>query len=392
MDLENTIALLKRGAVNLVSEAELLQKLQSGKKLRVKLGVDPTSSDLHLGHSVVLSKLRQFQDLGHTAVLIIGDFTARVGDPSGRDSTRPMLAKEDVKRNAETYTQQAFKVLDRAKTEIRFNSEWLVPFTEHKGDSMSELINTAKNLTVSRILEREDFKNRIKNELPVSLLELLYPVFQGYDSVAVKADVELGGQDQIFNLLMGRDLQKLYGQPAQVVLTVPLLVGLDGEKKMSKSYGNYIALNDSAKDIFGKTMSISDETMLSYYELLTSENLEEIKDLHPMEAKKRLAVILTDRFCGYQEGIKAREEFEKVFSAGKLPDDMPEVKISSPSKLSLLIVSCGIAKSNNEARRLIESGAVRIDGKKILKDLVIEPCDGVLQAGKRNFRKLIKGG
>ncbi len=392
MDLENEISLIKRGTVNIVSETELAQKLQSGKKLRVKLGVDPTSSDLHLGHSVVLSKLRQFQDLGHTAVLIIGDFTARVGDPSGRDSTRPMLDQDAVKRNAETYTQQAFKVLDRDKTEIRFNSEWLIPFTEHKSGSMSELINTAKNLTVSRILEREDFKNRMKNEMPISLLEMLYPVFQGYDSVAVKADIELGGQDQIFNLLMGRDMQKFYGQTPQVVLTVPLLVGTDGEKKMSKSYGNYIALNDSAKDIFGKTMSISDETMLSYYELLTSEDLSGIKALHPMEAKKKLAVMLTDRFCGRQQGIKAREEFEKVFSAGKLPDDMPQVKMSAPSKISALMVSCGMAKSNNEARRLIESGAVRIDGEKILEDKVIEPVDGVLQAGKRNFRKLVKGG
>ncbi|MEW5951224.1 MAG: tyrosine--tRNA ligase [Elusimicrobia bacterium] len=391
MDFEKQLSLLKRGAVNIVSEAELAEKLKSGKKLRIKLGVDPTSSDLHLGHSVVLSKLRQFQDLGHTAVLIIGDFTARVGDPSGRDSTRPMLNEEDVKINAKTYTEQAFKVLDREKTEIRFNSQWLIPFTQHNSGSMSELINTAKNLTVSRILEREDFKNRMKNEMPISLLEILYPVFQGYDSVAVKADVELGGQDQIFNLLMGRDLQKFYSQSPQIVVTVPLLVGTDGEKKMSKSYGNYIALNDSSKDIFGKTMSLSDETMYCYYELLTDKDMNEVKSLHPMEAKKRLAAMLTDRFCGEGEGIKAREEFEKVFSAGQIPQDMEEFKMDSPMKLSQLMVLCKMAKSNNEARRLIEAGAVKIDGKKMASDSIIEPLEGIIQAGKRNFRKLVKG-
>lgn len=391
MDFEKQLSFLKRGTVNIVSEAELAEKLKSGKKLRIKLGVDPTSSDLHLGHSVVLSKLRQFQDLGHTAVLIIGDFTARVGDPSGRDSTRPMLNEEAVKINAKTYTEQAFKVLDKEKTEIRFNSQWLIPFTQHNSGSMSELINTAKNLTVSRILEREDFKNRMKKEMPISLLEILYPVFQGYDSVAVKADVELGGQDQIFNLLMGRDLQKFYSQSPQVVMTVPLLVGTDGEKKMSKSYGNYIALNDFPKDIFGKTMSLSDETMYCYYELLTDKDMNEVKSLHPMEAKKRLAAMLTDRFCGEGEGIKAREEFEKVFSAGQIPQDIEEFKMYSAMKLSQLMVSCKMAKSNNEARRLIEAGAVKIDGKKMTSDSLIEPSEGIIQAGKRNFIKLVKG-
>lgn len=392
MNLEKTLSLIKRGTVSIVSESELILKLQSGKKLKVKLGVDPTSADLHLGHSVVLSKLRQFQDLGHTAVLIIGDFTARIGDPSGRDSTRPMLDQKTVERNALTYTEQAFKILDKDKTEVRFNSSWLISFTQCKSGSMSELINVAKNLTVSRILEREDFKNRMKNELPISLLEILYPVFQGYDSVAVNADIELGGQDQIFNFLMARDIQKFYGQTPQVILTVPILVGTDGEKKMSKSYGNYISLNDSPKDIFGKTMSISDETMFSYYELLTTEDLSQIKAIHPMQAKKKLAFMLTERFHGTQQAFKAKEEFEKIFSSGKFPEDMPQFKMTSPLKLSALMVSCAIAKSNNEARRLIESGAVRIDGNKIIEDKIIDPIDGVLQSGKRNFRKLIKGG
>lgn len=391
MNLEKQISLLKRGTVNIVSENELAEKLKSGKKLRVKLGVDPTSSDLHLGHSVVLSKLRQFQDMGHTAVLIIGDFTARVGDPSGRDSTRPVLDEESVKRNAATYTEQAFKVLDKEKTEIRFNSEWLTPFTEHSPGKMSEFLNTAKNLTISRILEREDFKNRMKNESPISLLEILYPVFQGYDSVAVKADVELGGQDQIFNLLMGRDLQKFYAQMPQVVLTVPLLVGTDGVKKMSKSYGNYVAFNDTAKDIFGKIMSLSDETMYSYYELLTDLDMSEVKAMHPMEAKKKLGELMVERFRSTAEAAAARQDFEKVFSSRELPSEMPEIKISSPVKLSHLMVQCGIAKSGNEARRLIEGGAVKLNSLKVESDIMVEPQEAVLQAGKRNFRKILKG-
>ncbi|GAB4030329.1 MAG: tyrosine--tRNA ligase [Elusimicrobiota bacterium] len=391
MNLEKQISLLKRGTVNIVSDSELEEKLKSGKKLRVKLGVDPTSADLHLGHSVVLSKLRQFQDMGHTAVLIIGDFTARVGDPSGRDSTRPVLDEEAVKRNAQTYTEQAFKVLDREKTEICFNSQWLTPFTEHSPGKMSEFLNTAKNLTISRILEREDFKNRMKNETPISLLEILYPVFQGYDSVAVKADVELGGQDQIFNLLMGRDIQKFYAQAPQVVITVPLLVGTDGAKKMSKSYGNYVAFNDTAKDIFGKIMSLSDDTMYSYYELLTDLEMSAVKAMHPMEAKKKLGELMVERFRSSAEAIAARQDFEKVFSSRELPSEMPEIKLSSPVKLSHLMVQCGIAKSGNEARRLIEGGAVKLNSLKVESDIMVEPQEAVLQAGKRNFRKILKG-
>jgi tyrosyl-tRNA synthetase len=390
MNTDEILKELTRGAVDIVSREELAKKLASGKKLRVKLGVDPTSRDLHLGHSVVLSKLRQFQDLGHTAVLIIGDFTAQVGDPSGRDSTRPVIDHETVAANAKTYTEQAYKVLDPDKTEIRFNGEWLKPFIGDPAKGVSDFITTAKSVTVSRLLEREDFKNRMKAETPVSLLEILYPVFQGYDSVAVKSDVELGGQDQIFNLLMGRDLQKLNAQEPQVVMTMPLLIGTDGERKMSKSYGNYVALNDQPNDMFGKMMSISDSLMYAYYELLTSEDLPAVRAEHPMEAKKKLAGLITARYHGAEQATAARAHFEQVFSRKELPEDMEVFRAEKPGKLSYLMVSAGLAKGMNEARRLIEQGAVRLDGEKIAEDIVFEPKDCVLQVGRRQFRKIEK--
>lgn len=387
----NTDAILKditRGVVDLVSREELLKKLSSGRKLRVKFGADPTSRDLHIGHSVVLSKLRQFQDLGHTAVLIIGDFTAQVGDPSGKDSTRPVLDHQTVANNARTYTDQAFKVLDPARTEIRFNTEWLKPFLSNPEAGVSEFIATAKNITISRLLEREDFRSRMKAESPISLLEIFYPVFQGYDSVAVKADIELGGRDQIFNLLMGRDLQKLAGQEPQVVMTMPLLVGTDGEKKMSKSYGNYVGLNDHPNDMFGKLMSIPDSLMYDYYELLTSEDLSAVKAGHPMEAKKKLAGLITAKYHGAEQASAARSHFEQVFSRKELPDQMDTYRVEKAGKLSYLIVAAGLAKGMNEARRLIAQGAVRIDGEKVAEDVTFEPKDCVLQVGRRQFRKI----
>ncbi|HAF94715.1 MAG: tyrosine--tRNA ligase [Elusimicrobia bacterium GWF2_52_66] len=390
MTNEEILKEIGRGCTDIVSREELAEKLSSGKKLRVKLGVDPTSRDLHLGHSVVLAKLRQFQDLGHTAVLIIGDFTAQVGDPSGRDSTRPVIDQETVEKNAETYTQQAFKVLDKAKTEIRFNGEWLKAFVGDASAGVSGLIGVAKNITVSRLLEREDFKTRMKAAVPISLLEILYPVFQGYDSVAVKADIELGGQDQIFNLLVGRDLQKLHSQCPQVVMTMPLLIGTDGARKMSKSYGNYVALNDQPAEIFGKIMSVSDALMLEYYALLTASDMAEIKKLHPMEAKKRLAALLIEKYHGREEAAAAREQFEKVFSKKELPAEIEVFKVEKPGKLSQLMAACGVCGGTNEARRLIEQGAVRLDGVKAPEDLVFEPRDCVLQVGRRHFRKLIK--
>lgn len=388
MDLNKQIEIIKRGIIDLVSEDELVEKLKENTPLRVKLGVDPTSPDLHLGHSVVLNKLRQFQDLGHNAVLIIGDFTAMVGDPSGRDSTRPVLPLEKIKENAETYVEQAFKILDKNKTEIVYNSTWLKPFFSFNGEK-SEFLNVARSVTISRLLEREDFKNRMKNESPISLLEVLYPIMQGYDSVSIKADVELGGQDQIFNLLVGRDLQKFYGQKPQICITVPLLIGTDGVKKMSKSYGNYVAFNDTPDDIFGKIMSISDEMMYNYYELLTNFDMNEVKKKHPMEAKKELACFMVKRFYNEDEARKARENFEKVFSKKQLPDEIQEFKLEKEMKLSHLMVASGVASSNKEARRFIEGGAVRIDGNKVMEDKVIAKGGFVLQVGKRNFRKII---
>lgn len=383
MDINNALDLLTRGIVDLVSKEELTKKLLSGKTLRVKLGADPTSSDLHFGHSVVLNKLRAFQDLGHTAVLVIGDFTASVGDPSGRDSTRPMLSREKILENAKTYTDQAFKILDPNRTEIHFNSEWLDPFISTK-----EILGTLSKVTVSQVLEREDFKKRLKDGSPISLLEIMYSLFQGQDSVALKADVELGGTDQIFNLLVGRQLQKNNGQEPQVVMTVPLLVGTDGVKKMSKSYGNYIGLNDAPEEMFGKVMSVSDELMVKYYELLTFEDLNSVKTKHPMQAKKDLAKILITRFHGQEAAQKGLEHFEKVFSKKENPDEMPVFNYKEGDLLSTIIINREFAKSRNEARRLIEQGGVKINGEKVTKDSPVTGNDIVLHCGKRNFCKL----
>lgn len=386
MTLEEQINFLTRGCVDVVSKADLAKKLESGKTLKVKLGCDPTSADLHLGHSVALSLLRRFQDLGHKAVLVIGDFTAAVGDPSGRDSTRPVLPREKILENAKTYTEQAFKVLDPSKTEIRFNSEWLDPFVTGK-----DLLQTLQKVTVAQVLERDDFKKRMASGNPISLLEVLYSLFQGQDSVALQADVELGGTDQIFNLLVGRQLQKNNGQEPQVAITVPLLVGLDGVKKMSKSYGNYVGLNDAPNDMFGKLMSIPDELMPMYYELLTSENMDEIKAMHPMSAKKKLAGIMVTRFHGEEAAKAALENFEKVFSKKELPTDMPEFKAEDGALLSAIIFAAGAAQSKNKARGLIEQGAVRLKGEKVPQDGLLHFETGdVLQVGKRHFFKLVK--
>ena len=386
MTINEQITFLTRGCVDIVSKADLAKKLESGKTLKVKLGCDPTSADLHLGHSVALSLMRRFQDLGHKAVLVIGDFTAAIGDPSGRDSTRPVLAREQILQNAKTYTDQAFKVLDPAKTEIRFNSAWLDSFVAGK-----ELLQTLQKITVAQVLERDDFKKRMAAGNPISMLEVLYSLFQGQDSVALQADVELGGTDQIFNLLVGRQLQKNNGQEPQVALTVPLLVGLDGVKKMSKSYGNYVGLNDVPNDMFGKLMSIPDELMPMYYELLTNENMDEIKAMHPMAAKKKLAGILVARFHDDQAAKAALENFEKVFSKKELPADMPSFTPQPGAMLSAGLFEAGAAASKNKARALIEQGAIRLKGERVTQDgpLTFENGD-VLQAGKRHFIKLVK--
>ena len=380
---QSPLSRLKRGALSLVSDVELTKKLSSGRVLRVKLGVDPTSSDLHLGHSVVLTKLRQFQDMGHTAVLIIGDFTAMVGDPSGRDSTRPTLTAAEVKANAQTYQEQAFKILDKSKTELRFNSEWLAPFMR------DSLLGTLKRHTVQQVLAREDFKKRIAENSPISLLEVLYPLMQGYDSVAVKADVELGGNDQLTNLLMGRKMQVDAGQEPQVALTVPLLVGLDGEKKMSKSYGNSIGLNDAPNDMFGKTMRVSDELMAQYYELLTDADLAAVKAEHPMKAKKALARTLVAKYHGAAAAEAAFAYFENTFSKKEQPVFVAGDETHVAQTVLSKIIAEVTGSSGSEARRLVEQGGVQIDGVKVTEDGPVKDKQAfTLKVGKHKFFKI----
>lgn len=389
---ENTQALsrLLRGTTNVVSEEELKKKLAKGKPLRVKLGVDPTAPEIHLGHTVVLGKLRIFQELGHQVVFILGDFTAAIGDPSGRDSTRPPLDDKEIAANMKTYEDQVFKILDPKKTEVRRNSEWLLPLFDRNNPAF--LPRTfLRAYTVQQLMERDDFTERKKAGQPITLLELLYPLFQGYDSVAVKADVELGGNDQLFNLLMGREMQKKSGQEPQVVLTLPLLEGLDGVRKMSKSYGNHVGIKDAANDMFAKIMSIPDETMWKYFELLTEEDVAAAKKLHPMEAKKKLSGLLTERFHDGTSAQAARDAFERVFSKKETPEDLEDFKMSKNGMdVVELLLSSGLAGSKNEARRLVEQGGVQLDGKKIdLATKIQISSPAVLKVGKRRFKKLI---
>ena len=385
MPVADDLKRLTRGAVEVVSREELERKLSLRRPLRVKLGVDPTSPDLHLGHTLALGRLRAFQDLGHTAVLLIGDYTARIGDPSGRDSTRPSLAPEQIRANAATYQEQAFKVLDPARTEVRCNSEWLEPFMRER------LLDALKRFTVQQLMQREDFAARAKAGSPITLLEILYPILQGYDSVAIQADVELGGNDQLFNLLMGRQMQKDAGQEPQVALTHPLLIGVDGEKKMSKSYGNAIGVSESARDIFGKLMGVSDELMLSYYELLTDEDLDEAKRLHPMEAKKRLAGLITARYHGEAAAKAEREFFDKTFSQRELPTDLETVEVeASIGTWSRLLVQLGATPSRKEAQRLISQKAVKKDGAVVEADVAVGAAPAgagafTVQVGKHRF-------
>lgn len=389
--MSSSLDAVLRGAHQVVSREDLEKKLAKGKPLRIKLGVDPTAPDLHLGHTVALNALRRFQDAGHLVVFIIGDYTARIGDPSGRSETRPPLSAEAVKKNADTYLSQVFKVLDEKKTEVRWNGTWLEPlFRNENPDPNHTLLGLLSRHTVQQLTEREDFAKRLKAGTPVSLLELLYPLMQGYDSVAVKADVELGGSDQLFNLLMGRELQKDLGQAPQVVMTFPLLEGTDGVKKMSKSYGNYIAVNDAPADIFGKVMSVPDALMWKYYELLTEENIPAVKALHPMEAKKKLAGLLTEK---YHPGASAaaREAFEKIFSKREDPEAATEHRASKKVlKMTDLLMEAGLAPSKNEARRLLQQGAVAVAGEKVSDDRELTVHSPVLiKVGKRQFRKIL---
>jgi len=399
-ELQEHIKALRRGTVELFTDKELSEKLAeaapTARQLRIKLGLDPTSPDIHLGHTVVLRKVRQFQDLGHKAVLIIGDYTARIGDPSGQDSTRPILENEEIKLNAKTYFEQAGKILDTSeeKLEVRYNSEWLSELR------LADILKLAANCTVARMLERDTFEIRYKKGEAIGIHEFLYPLMQGYDSVIVKSDVELGGTDQTFNNLVGRDLQRIYGQPPQIVITMPILVGLDGKEKMSKSKGNYIGVTDEPNDMYGKIMSISDDMMENYFTLLTGIEQKEIAELvnpqktHPKEAKTLLAKDIVSQFYDESAAEKAAEQFEKVFAKGKLPDDIPEVRLKpEPMQANKLLLACGLVSSGAQGKRMIKQSAVQIDGGKLNDpNEQITPKSGmVIQVGKRKFAKIKTG-
>jgi tyrosyl-tRNA synthetase len=399
-EIAEQIKVLLRGTVEVYSADELADRLSAaakeGRQLRVKLGLDPTSPDIHLGHTVVLRKMRQFQDLGHKAVLIIGDYTARIGDPSGQDTTRPILSGEQIEENAKTYFAQAGKILDTSeeKFEVRYNGEWLADL------QLADIIKLTASMTVARMLERDTFEIRHKKGDPIGIHEFLYPLMQGYDSVMIKSDVELGGTDQTFNNLVGRDLQRLDGQKPQIVIVMPILVGLDGTEKMSKSKGNYIGVTDEPGDMFGKVMSISDDLMENYFTLLTDIRPEKIAELtdpaktHPKEAKVLLAKTIVTQFHDEEAARRAAAEFEKVFAKGQLPDDIPEVVVQAdPIMASRLVVASGLAAGSGEAKRMIKQSAVRIDGKKVNDpNAEITPADGmVIQVGKRKFARLKVG-
>ncbi|MGI6037332.1 MAG: tyrosine--tRNA ligase [Limnochordia bacterium] len=399
MDFAAQMAVIKRGAIDIFPEGELEKKvkksIETGTPLRVKLGVDPTATDLHLGHIVPLLKLKAFQDLGHQAVLIIGDYTAMVGDPSGRNKSRPQLTHEEVMKNCETYTEQAFKILDPEKTEVVFNGSWFSKL------SFTDVIKLLSQMTLARMLEREDFAHRYKNGFPISLHELVYPLMQGYDSAMIKADIELGGTDQKFNILVGRDIQREMDQSQQVGLCVPILIGLDGREKMSKSLGNYIAVDEEPAEMYGKVMSIPDELMTMYFELLTQVPEEEIASinkgleegsLHPREVKRRLAREIVARFHSADAAQGAEETFDLVFIKGEVPEDIPVMELKAePIWIVKLLVEAGFASSNGEARRLVQGGGVRIDGEPV-KDVDLDwpPTDGaILQVGKRKFMRIV---
>lgn len=390
-DINKVLAELKRGVDEVLSEEDLIEKLKENRPLKIKLGADPTAPDIHLGHTVVLNKLRQFQQLGHEVYFLIGDFTGMVGDPSGKNSTRPPLTREDVLRNAETYKQQIYKILDPEKTHVVFNSSWL-------GELGTEgMIRLASQYTVARMLERDDFKKRFANHQSIAIHEFIYPLLQGYDSVALEADVELGGTDQKFNLLVGRELQKARGLKPQVAMTLPLLEGLDGEKKMSKSLGNYIGISEAPDEMFGKVMSISDDLMWRWYDLLSFRSLEDIADLkqqvaegrNPRDVKILLAKELIERFHDQAAADAAEQTFIERFQKGAMPDEMPEFTFESEIPIANLLKEAGLVASTSEALRMIKQGGVKIDGEK-LDDakLVVAASTAVYQVGKRKFAKV----
>lgn len=399
---EEQFHIIQSGAAQIVPEKALMDKLKRGKPLNIKLGVDPTAPDIHLGHAVPLRKLRQFQDLGHQVTLIIGDGTALIGDPSGRNSTRPQLTREQIKENAQTYVDQAFKVLDPEKTTLRYNSEWILSL------GMEDLLKIASNFTVARILERDDFHNRYTSELPISLHEFLYPIMQAYDSVVIKADVELGGTDQLFNLLAGRELMEKMGMEPQVCLTLPLLEGTDGVKKMSKSYGNYIGLTDAPNDMFGKVMSIPDELMVKYYRLASTVPVDQIdaiekgltaEEIHPNRCKRDLAQNIVAAYYDEETAKEAEAAFDRQFKQHEVPEDIPEFAADlTPNEegmvyLAKLIADSGLTKSTGDARRMIDQGGVKINGEAVAAkayNVAPETLSGaVIQVGKRKFVRLV---
>lgn len=408
-EVKRQIVLIKRGVMELLPEDEfelkLAESIKTNTPLRIKQGFDPTAPDIHLGHTVGIRKLKQFQELGHTVVLIIGDYTSLIGDPSGRSDTRPILSYEKIIENAKTYQEQFFSILDKSKCEVHFNGEWFAKM------DFREFMNLTTRFTVARILERDDFEKRYKAGNPISMHELFYPIMQAYDSVAIHSDVELGGTEQKFNLLAGRTLQEGFDQSAQCILTLPILVGLDGERKMSKSLGNYIGIDDPAKEIFGKAMSIPDELIYQYFEMVTDVPAERLKEIkaeldagrtNPMVLKKKLAATLVDMYHPTGSGQKELDEFERVFSNKQLPEDIPEMTVDQLKQLELdpekiylvgLMAKAGLAKSNGEARKLIQGGGVSLDGEKV-SDTDLEfplTAETVLKVGKRRYLKLIPG-
>jgi tyrosyl-tRNA synthetase len=397
---EEQLAAIKRGTVEIILEKELLVKLtksyKENKPLRIKAGFDPTAPDIHLGHTVLLEKMRQFQELGHEIIFLIGDFTGIIGDPTGKSETRKPLTREDVLKNAETYKEQVFKILDSQKTIIRFNSEWLMDLTA------MDVVRLQAKQTVARMLEREDFKQRFNSQIPIGLHEFMYPLLQGYDSVALMADVELGGTDQRFNLLMGRELQQEYGQHPQALIIMPLLEGLDGVKKMSKSLGNYVGIFDPPGDMYGKLLSIDDTTMIKYYELLSHISNEELLALkqgltagtiHPKKAKEDIALELVQRYWGREAAIHAKDEFDKVFKDKGIPEEIPIFGIQWEDEsiwLPQIMKSSGLAASTGEAMRLVKQGAVSIDGKKVEDpNMKIPKGSYLIKAGKRKFLRIV---
>jgi tyrosyl-tRNA synthetase len=393
------LEIIKRGAVEVIVEEDLLAKLERSynekRPLKIKAGFDPTAPDIHLGHTVLLEKMRQFQELGHEVIFLIGDFTGMIGDPSGKSEMRKPLTREEVLKNAGTYKIQIFKILDQDKTRVVFNSEWMQSLNS------GEMIRLASSYTVARMLEREDFKQRFVNQNPIGIHEFLYPLIQGYDSVALESDIELGGTDQKFNLLVGRELQRMYGYEPQCIVMMPLLEGLDGVKKMSKSLGNYIGIAETPREMFGKIMSISDGLMLRYYELLSRIPLDELRslkenigggDVHPKRAKEQLGMEIVTRFWSREEAVKAREEFEEVFGRKGMPDEIPEASYEKEIWLAQALKDTGLASSTSEAMRLIRQGGVRIDEKVVTDPQArIDSGDHIVKVGKKRFYRISVG-